>query len=50
MNILRGVEARYLNAAFVAVEERHGAVEGYFRDRLGVSADDVERLQSSYLE
>jgi len=50
MEILRGVEARYLNAAFAAVEERHGAIEGYFRDRLGLSSADVERLQSAYLE
>ena len=41
LRVIMGVEAKYLEAAFAAIDERHGSVDGYLRDVLGV--DDVLR-------
>ena len=35
------VDAEYLEAAFTAIAERHGSLDGYLRDVLG--ADDTVR-------
>lgn len=40
----------YLTAAFDALEREHGSFENYIRDGLGLSAGDVEQLQTAYLE
>ncbi len=39
-----GVEAAYLEAALAEVEARHGAIDAYLRDALGVDADRRERI------
>ena len=36
LRVLMGVEAEYLENAFAAIRERHGSVDGYLRDVLGV--------------
>jgi len=47
---LLGVEPRYLNAAFNAMEKEYGSIDNYLRDALG--ADDVFRaaLREHFLE
>lgn len=47
---LLGVEARYLQAAFMAMREDYGSVENYLREGLGVDAAFRSRLQSKFLE
>ena len=44
------VRADYLNAAFDEVEKRYGSFDGYIRDGLGLSAEDVEALRALYLQ
>jgi protein-tyrosine phosphatase len=50
MDVLRGVEESYLNAAFKAIEEQSGGLEGYFQAELGLSPADLDQLKSLYLE
>jgi protein tyrosine/serine phosphatase len=45
-----GVEAEYLAEAFGAIEARHGSVEDYLRDGLGVDVDLIEALEARLLE
>jgi protein-tyrosine phosphatase len=47
---LLGVEARYLDAAFAAMREDYGSVEGFLRDGLGVDEQMRERLREKFLE
>lgn len=47
---LLGVEARYLDAAFAAMREDFGSVEGFLRDGLGVDEPLRERLREKFLE
>jgi protein-tyrosine phosphatase len=42
--------ARYLSAAFEALEREHISFEGYVRNGLGLTEQDIERLKSLYLE
>lgn len=46
------LEARepYLDAAFAAMEERYGSIEGYLRDGLGVTEELRGRLRAALLE
>ena len=37
----------YLDAAFAAMEERHGSIEAYLRDALGVTDELRERLRAA---
>lgn len=50
MRILMGVEPEYLEAAFAAMAERHGSIDGYLREALG--ADDAlrEKLRDALVE
>lgn len=48
--VLAGVEPRYLNAAFKAIESRPGGLNGYFRNELGLTPADLKRLKRLYLE
>jgi protein tyrosine/serine phosphatase len=41
LRVIMGVEAEYLEAAFAAIAERHGSLDGYLADVLG--ADDALR-------
>ena len=47
---LMGVDADYLNAAFRAAEERHGDLDRYLEEVLGVDAPRREALRAHYLE
>lgn len=44
-----GVEARYLEAAFAAMAERHGSVEGYAEAVLGVTPERREKLRAALI-
>ena len=44
------VQPSYLHAAFQAVREDHGDIEGYFDRALGVDADTRQRLRDRLLE
>jgi protein tyrosine/serine phosphatase len=50
VRVIMGVEPEWIEAAFAAVAEEHGSVEGYLREVLGV--DDVlrERLREALVE
>ena len=45
-----GVEEDYIAAAFAAVEARHGGLDAYLADVIGVDAVAVEGLRLAYLE
>lgn len=48
--VLAGVEPRFLNAAFNAIESRPGGMQAYFRNELGLTSADLKRLKSLYVE
>jgi protein tyrosine/serine phosphatase len=48
--IAMGVEADYLDAAFAAMAARHGGVDGYLRETLGVGPDLAESIRGRLLE
>jgi protein-tyrosine phosphatase len=50
MDVLRGVEKSYLEAAFLAIEQRSGGFDAYFQTELGLAPADLDHLKSSYLE
>jgi protein-tyrosine phosphatase len=49
-NALLGAHAQYLQAAFAAVDQDYGCVEGYLEQRLGVDAPKLEQIRSTLLE
>ena len=40
----------YLSYALATIEQQYGTVEHYLDKELNVSADDIERLKSLYLQ
>ena len=44
------VQPAYLSAAFEAVDSEFGSIDGYVRDGLGLTIQDVELLKDLYLE
>lgn len=50
IRVLMGVEEDYIVAAFDAVEARHGDVDTYLADVIGLDAAAVEALRAGYLE
>ena len=50
VSVLRRVQPEFLNAAFEAVDEDYGGLEGYFREGLGLREAQRERLGELYLE
>ena len=50
LRVLMGVDPAYLEAAFVAVEEKHGSIDGYLREALGVDAALKDRLRAALVE
>jgi protein-tyrosine phosphatase len=50
MDVLRGVEQTYLEAAFAAIDEQSGSLDEYFHGELGLARADLEQLKSLYLE
>ena len=43
------VQPEFLNAAFEAVEEDYGGLEGYFRKGLGLGEAQRKRMRDLYL-
>ena len=50
VSVLWEVRPEFLNAAFEAVDEDYGGLEGYFREGLGLREAQRERLKALYLE
>jgi protein-tyrosine phosphatase len=46
---LVGVKPEYLDASFDEVEQRHGTIEGYFADALGIDAARQETMRELYV-
>lgn len=46
---LIGVDAAYLEAGFAAIDDEHGSIEGYFRDRLGIDDALRARIETALL-
>ena len=44
------VDARFLAAAFEAIRELHGDIDGYLRDGLGLGASERQALRARYLQ
>jgi protein-tyrosine phosphatase len=44
------VEERYFVAAFDAIESEWGSFDRYVSEGLGISAEEIARLRSIYLE
>jgi len=49
LGVLMGVEAEWLQAAFVAIDAHWGSFDAYVRDGLGLDAAEVARLRSTLL-
>jgi protein tyrosine/serine phosphatase len=50
LRVLMGVEPEYLAAAWAAIEERHGTVDAYLQDALGLDGAKRERLKAALVE
>ena len=50
VRVLMGVEAEYLETAFAAVDERHGSIDAYLDEALGMSAAAREKLRAVLVE
>lgn len=50
LRVIMGVEPEYLDSAFAMISEKHGSVEGYLRDVLGVDQALRERLRGQLVE
>jgi protein-tyrosine phosphatase len=46
---LMGVDRRYIEASFAAIETK-GGMDRYMRDELGLGAEEIARLRARYLE
>jgi protein-tyrosine phosphatase len=49
VHALLSVETSYLDAAFAAIRQQHDSLDGYRREALKLSDDELERLQSRLL-
>lgn len=49
-SVLSRVQPEFLDAAFEAVDEDYGGIEGYFREGLGLREAQRQRLRELYLE
>ncbi len=50
LRVIMGVEPEYLEAAFAMVAEKHGSIDGYLRDVLGVDDSLRARLRQALVE
>lgn len=50
LRVLMGVEAEYLEGAFAMMAERHGSIDGYLAEVLGVDAALKARLRAALVE
>jgi len=48
--VLASVQASFLAAAFETIGADYGDLENYFRDGLGLGADERAKLQARYLQ
>ncbi len=48
--VLWGVQVEFLEAAFEAVEQDHGSLDGYLLEGLGLGTPERERLRALYLQ
>jgi protein tyrosine/serine phosphatase len=46
MRVVLGVEPVYLDTAFAAIAERHGSIEGYARDVLGIGPAEIAAMEA----
>jgi protein tyrosine/serine phosphatase len=46
MKYIMGVQAEYLERSFAAIEDRHGGVDGYLRNALGVDAERRKKIET----
>lgn len=49
LRVILGVDAPYLDAAFASMAERHGSVDGYLAQVMGVGPAEVARLEQRLL-
>ena len=47
---LLGVEREYIETAFQTAEEKYGSLEGFIRDGLNISDEDIQKLRNKFLE
>ena len=47
---LLGVEREYIETAFQEAEEKYGSLEGFIKDGLNISDDDLQKLRNKFLE
>ncbi len=50
LKVLMGVDAQYVDAAFAAINERHGSFENYMAKELGVDAAGMQKLRELYTQ
>ena len=50
LQAMMGVDRSYLDAAFAAIEQRSGSVDGYFRTELGLDDAALQKLRALYLD
>lgn len=50
LRVLMSVDAEWLEAAFAAIAERHGSIDGYLKDALGVDEAVKEELRAALVE
>lgn len=50
LRVLMGVDAAFLDQSFVAMVERHGSVEAYARDMLGVTPHIIAAMEHRLIE
>ena len=48
--VIMGVKPDYLNAAFNAIDNEYGSVDGYLTQGLGITSQTLQRLRKLYLE
>ena len=47
---LLGVEREYIETAFQTAEKKYGSLEGFIRDGLNISDEDIQKLRNKFLE
>ncbi|MCT2399967.1 tyrosine-protein phosphatase [Novosphingobium mangrovi (ex Huang et al. 2023)] len=50
LRVLMGVEPEYLQAALASIEERHGSVDAYIEEALGLDGTTREKLRAALVE
>ncbi len=50
IRVLMGVEPAYIETAFAAAKARHGSLDAYLEDVIGIDAAAQDRLRAAYLE